>query len=663
MARHLYAIHDWDPTWAQMVQAAGVTGWCVTTHALAEEGPYDFRPMANYGITPIARLNYGYSPTGTLPLPGYYADFARLCALFVQKSPGCSRWIIANEINMKIEHPQGVPISPVDYARCFKLCRDAIKAIQPNAEVIPAAIAPWNVESGPWMDYFDVMLSVIGAGGLDGIALHTYSRGNTPDAVRSVAKMDPPFAQFYSGFRAFQDFLSHVPTAMRRLPVYITETNQGDNAWVDANSGWVQAAYREIDAWNRMGATQKIHCLALYRWPNYDKWGIEHKHGVQADFRAAMAHGYEAPKVQPGGGDIFLPVTPKPEGGTPVTVNREWDSRLDGRGVKVVDAPSGTAWRVVRGQWFDESQAGGRHHIYVEALDEAGNVLAGVPFTVSWPGGSATEHSKTGRGFDAGNFPMSKSLNEFSVRIDDALPSDTVSGIGMGANGNAGIHTSTLVTFQRTQAGTVTPPPPQTGEGPSQPEPAPEQGGGMGVLDPRAVAAILDVESGGRGFGPDGSLLIRFETHIFRRELGNDALWARHFQHGSPIWTGQKFRRSESEPWQEVHTGNQASEWAAFNLARMLHDEAAYRSISMGAPQVMGFNAQRVGYPTARAMFDAFGKSLAHQLAGFFNYFLSDPALYRALLARDWRTIALKYNGPGQADHYAALLKAAYERG
>lgn len=196
------------------------------------------------------------------------------------------------------------------------------------------------------------------------------------------------------------------------------------------------------------------------------------------------------------------------------------------------------------------------------------------------------------------------------------------------------------------------------GSGPTQPQP---QEGSMGIIEPRAAAAILDVESGGRGFGPDGRLLIRFEAHIFRRELGNDALWARHFQHGSPIWTGQRFRHSEAAPWQDIHTGNQAHEWAAFELARSLAGEAAYRSISMGAPQIVGFNAQRVGYPSASAMFTAFSKSLAHQLAGFFNYFLSDPTLYRAMLARDWQAIALGYNGPGNVETYSRLLREAYE--
>ncbi len=76
---------------------------------------------------------------------------------------------------------------------------------------------------------------------------------------------------------------------MRDLPVFITETDQGDVQWQNENTGWVRAAYAEIDAWNRSN-TQKIRSLILYRWPQVagDRWGIEGKANMIADFRAAL---------------------------------------------------------------------------------------------------------------------------------------------------------------------------------------------------------------------------------------------------------------------------------------------------------------------------------------------------------------------------------------
>ena len=181
-------------------------------------------------------------------------------------------------------------------------------------------------------------------------------------------------------------------------------------------------------------------------------------------------------------------------------------------------------------------------------------------------------------------------------------------------------------------------------------------------IPPLVGEAIMAVESGGRSHGPDGDLLIRFEAHIFKAQLGNDALWGRYFRHGARPWEGQEWRAHEGEAWRTLHTGNQRDEWAAYDFARALSPEAATRSISMGAPQIMGFNHARIGYPSAEAMRRAFERSAAVQALGFVNFVLGDSALVAAVQARDWRSIARIYNGPGNVDAAAAKYKAAYER-
>lgn len=136
----------------------------------------------------------------------------------------------------------------------------------------------------------------------------------------------------------------------------------------------------------------------------------------------------------------------------------EWDERLTQRGVSVqpVDVlPGGQFWRVTMARWYSEAEAGGRHHIYVDAPD-------GSEFHVQWPSGGAVRDANGRSGFDAGNFPMSKSLNEFSVTMMGGIPSETLTGIGMGADGNSGIHTSTEVRFELVtmpQAAQPAPPP------------------------------------------------------------------------------------------------------------------------------------------------------------------------------------------------------------
>lgn len=145
-----------------------------------------------------------------------------------------------------------------------------------------------------------------------------------------------------------------------------------------------------------------------------------------------------------------------------MAVTRDIDPRLIERGMQVIDgkpASNGKVWRLVKARWFDQHESGGRHHIYVESIDEGGILVDGMRFVVNWPTGATAQTTKRGRDFDAANFPMSASRNEFSVVVPDG---DTVRGLGMGQmtpNGyNPGIHTATLLTFQLKRAN-VTPPP------------------------------------------------------------------------------------------------------------------------------------------------------------------------------------------------------------
>ena len=169
----------------------------------------------------------------------------------------------------------------------------------------------------------------------------------------------------------------------------------------------------------------------------------------------------------------------------------------------------------------------------------------------------------------------------------------------------------------------------------------------------------MSVEAGRRTHSPDGHAIIRFEGHIFRRELGNDELWARHFRTGSPAWTGQEWRPTADGEWRAIHTGRQADEYAVLEFALRLHREAAYRSISVGAPQIMGFNHARVGYASAQLMWQAFTDSAGAQMVAMCNFVLTDPDLHASINAHDWPEIGRRYNGAASAGE---LYQAAYAR-
>ncbi len=170
------------------------------------------------------------------------------------------------------------------------------------------------------------------------------------------------------------------------------------------------------------------------------------------------------------GGDIakemaFLPAFALTTDGTPTTVEaptkatptatpasstavaRKLDPRLDALGVTIEEAdvaPGKPYWRVVDIGWHNEKEAGGRHHIYVDAKDESGTNLAGQPIKFFWDGGEQVLPSST-------NLPMYAAGYSYNVQIL-GLPSDTVRGLGLGSIEQRyhNIHVEYFVQFQRT---------------------------------------------------------------------------------------------------------------------------------------------------------------------------------------------------------------------
>ena len=176
-------------------------------------------------------------------------------------------------------------------------------------------------------------------------------------------------------------------------------------------------------------------------------------------------------------------------------------------------------------------------------------------------------------------------------------------------------------------------------------------------IDPGAAVAVLVTESAGDGF-QNGRMKIRFENHIFRQYWGqqNAERFAQHFAcDAAESWKGHQWRADPNAPWQPCHQ-SQENEWQVFEFARQLDERAAMYSISMGAPQIMGFNHTSIGYGTVQAMFQAFANDARAQLTSLFR-FMEVNGLVDAVRSGDYVSFARVYNGPGQADYYASLIR------
>ena len=146
--------------------------------------------------------------------------------------------------------------------------------------------------------------------------------------------------------------------------------------------------------------------------------------------------------------------TAVPEAAAAAAPSRAWDPRLDRLGVRVDDAgvgPGQQYWRLIDARWTDEKESGGKHHIYVDVLDENGNRVVGHPVTVWWGDGSYTNGVEDKAPPDYGfNYQMYAAGYAYNIKVE-GLPSDIFVGAGMGDidRRDWGIHTSYYLIYQK----------------------------------------------------------------------------------------------------------------------------------------------------------------------------------------------------------------------
>lgn len=176
-------------------------------------------------------------------------------------------------------------------------------------------------------------------------------------------------------------------------------------------------------------------------------------------------------------------------------------------------------------------------------------------------------------------------------------------------------------------------------------------------VPPEPLQAVANVESGRRYYNESGNVVIRFEAHIFWRLWGiqRPDVYRSRFR-GQDTWQGPDDEyMTDDEGWRHIHE-SQFTEHDALELARELDDEAAYKSCSMGAFQIMGFNASRIGYEDGAQMYRSFQAAPLNQVLAFCLY-LEVHGLIEKLRQEDYLGFATIYNGSGQAHHYADLMR------
>jgi N-acetylmuramidase len=162
------------------------------------------------------------------------------------------------------------------------------------------------------------------------------------------------------------------------------------------------------------------------------------------------------------------------------------------------------------------------------------------------------------------------------------------------------------------------------------------------------IKAFVAVESAGSGFLENGQPKILFEAHHFSK------------------MTGGKYDRSHpsisSHHWNRALYIGGEGEHRRLAKAVELDREAALKSASWGAFQIMGFNWKACGYESLQDFVNDMYAGEFGQLKAFVG-FIKAMRLQDHLQDKRWKALARGYNGPGYQVHdYDGRLERAYKK-
>lgn len=167
------------------------------------------------------------------------------------------------------------------------------------------------------------------------------------------------------------------------------------------------------------------------------------------------------------------------------------------------------------------------------------------------------------------------------------------------------------------------------------------------AADPKALQAVLSVETSGAGFYDNGLPKILLERHYVYR-LATDAQRA-------------ALTQDVCSPTPGGYAGGLA-EWDRFEKVATIDVDLATRSCSWGLPQIMGDNFAAAGALTVSQFRIAMALDEARQLDAMGAFIKSNPAMLTALQTKDWAGFARRYNGPNYSiNKYDVKLAGAYD--
>lgn len=172
-------------------------------------------------------------------------------------------------------------------------------------------------------------------------------------------------------------------------------------------------------------------------------------------------------------------------------------------------------------------------------------------------------------------------------------------------------------------------------------------------VSPKAIKAVVKVESNGHGFLKSGKPVILFEPHIFYRELKNENI------NPEPLMSEEN-KDLLSKTWNKALYKGGEKEWDKLNRAERISKSAAIKSASWGLFQIMGFNYKSCGCSSLNEFYTKMCIDEFNQFILFIG-FIKNQNLIQYLQTYNWSEFAKRYNGPGyKQNQYDTKLYNAF---
>ena len=243
---HVYGFHSWTPG-CDIDVMNGKTGWYVFYETIGHDVNLPRLIQAKgEGFTVIMGMFDNWENEIPLDRANWPAFAARCAELADQARDYCHIFHLDNEM-------EGDMPTPSDFTECFRMVRDEIKAIYPEA-----IVSNGGVYTTAW---FDDMAHRLGDE-IDGYQSHMRI---PPDCMAALEK---------------------VPGGQRK-PYYVTEFSNA----ITYTPGWLQGHYAEHDDWNQTHEqTSACSCWFVYDLPSWYQFSLKWLPEPKADFQWVTAN-------------------------------------------------------------------------------------------------------------------------------------------------------------------------------------------------------------------------------------------------------------------------------------------------------------------------------------------------------------------------------------